>query len=111
MINIDRRALLQEVLAAVREHHDLGAELLRALGVEASAGTTGYISPARYARAHEIGVSTVRQAIREGRLPCERIGRAVRIPADAKIAPAGSGKVNPGARADRVLGLVAGGRR
>lgn len=43
------------------------------------------VPPATFARMRSISVSTVRAAIREGRLPATKIGRAVRIAADAQI--------------------------
>jgi excisionase family DNA binding protein len=46
---------------------------------------TEQLTVAEYARRWSLGQSTVRAAIREGRLEHVRIGRAVRIPAAAKI--------------------------
>lgn len=46
-----------------------------------------YITVALYAAARSISESTVRQAIARGALPTKRIGRAVRVDADAEIAP------------------------
>jgi excisionase family DNA binding protein len=58
-----------------------------------------------YARRRSISVSTVRAAIREGRLPIERIGRAVRVPADASIArPVNNAEVARDSRRARLLG-------
>lgn len=45
------------------------------------------ITVAEYARRLSVSERTVRDAIRERRLAHERIGRAVRIPAGAKIEP------------------------
>lgn len=45
-----------------------------------------YVTVAEYARSHSISASTVRDAIRDGRLDSIRIGRAVRVPAGAEIA-------------------------
>lgn len=69
------------------------------------------VTAAEYARRRSISVSTVRAAIAEGRLQAVKIGRAVRIPANAEIGkPA---KVHaPEARdirSARILGLA--GRR
>jgi excisionase family DNA binding protein len=47
-----------------------------------------HVTVAEYARRRSISESTVRQAIRANRLPCLRVGRAVRVPADEEIAPA-----------------------
>jgi excisionase family DNA binding protein len=44
------------------------------------------LTAADYARRWSISVSTVRAAIREGRLASVKIGRSVRIPHDAEIA-------------------------
>lgn len=46
-----------------------------------------HVTVAAFARRLSVSERTVRDAIREGRLEHVRIGRAVRIPADAKIAP------------------------
>lgn len=46
------------------------------------------VTAAEYARMRSISVSTVRAAIREGRLPAERYGRAVRVRSDAVISKA-----------------------
>jgi excisionase family DNA binding protein len=45
-----------------------------------------WLSVADYARKWSVSQSTVRDACREKRLEFERVGRAVRIPANAKIA-------------------------
>lgn len=45
-----------------------------------------HITIAEYAKRWNISPSTVRAAIRDGRLAADRIGRAVRIAANAKIA-------------------------
>lgn len=44
-----------------------------------------YISIADYAKARSISVSTVRNAIRDGRLPAMKIGAAVRVRTDVEI--------------------------
>lgn len=46
---------------------------------------TEQLTVAEYARRWSISTSTVRAAIREGRLEHSRVGRAVRIPAGARI--------------------------
>lgn len=63
------------------------------------------VTVAEYARARSISESTVRQAIRDGRLAVERIGRAVRIPADATIRAAATT-----ANEQAVLKLMRGGK-
>lgn len=44
-----------------------------------------YVTIAEFANRRAISISTVRQAIREGRLPAKKLDRAVRIPATAEI--------------------------
>ena len=46
---------------------------------------TSYVSIAEYAKARSISTSTVRNAIRNGRLPAMKIGAAVRVQRDAEI--------------------------
>jgi hypothetical protein len=75
----------QEVAKAV-------AELRREL---VSAPT--YVKAKDYAARHSIALSTVREAISEGRLPAMRIGRAGRVEAVAPIAP----RARPNAAARR----------
>lgn len=105
MIAIDRRLLVREIVAAVREDTALRAEVLAALGLD---GTSGMVSPATYAARRAISTRTVRRAIEDGRLPYERIGRLVRVPADAVIAPR-SRSTADGARSriERTLGIGA----
>jgi len=69
------------------------------------------VTMATFARQRSISESTVRAAIRDGRLPAVKIGRAVRVRADAQIgkpAPTSSANTNadtPRARAARILGV------
>lgn len=80
----------------------------------------GLLTIQAYAASRSVSVSTVRAAIREGRLPTKSIGRgtkraAVRIPADADIAPPAASRRSakpaaPAANADRILSVVRGGR-
>lgn len=85
---------------------EVRAEVERAL---ANAATRAmYVSVAEYAAARSISVSTVRNAIRRGRLPALRIGTAVRIPVDAEIgrpviADRGGHDANPVTRAEQIL--------
>jgi len=44
-----------------------------------------YLTVAAFAAARSIGESTVRKAVRDGRLPAIRIGRAVRVQSKAEI--------------------------
>lgn len=64
-------------------------ELVREVLREELSKQTGdaLITVADYAHRHAISERTVRDAIRDGRLAHERIGRAVRVPANAKIEP------------------------
>lgn len=52
--------------------------------------TTEHLTVAEYAKRWSLSESTVRQAIRDERLAVSRVGRAVRIPADATIGRAAS---------------------
>lgn len=86
-------------------------EVERALAAKPSPAPD-FVTVAEYARRRSISESTVRAAVREGRLPAERIGRAVRVPADVRIAPANAravAAVTRDIRSARILGL--GGRR
>lgn len=62
------------------------------------------VTIATFARMRAISKSTVRAAIREGRLPATRIGRAVRIRANAQIGEPTAGMDTPAARAAWILG-------
>lgn len=57
-------------------------ELAKSRAVEPAA----HLTVAEYAFRWSLSETTVRAAVRDGRLAHERIGRAVRIPADARIA-------------------------
>ncbi len=58
------------------------------LGKKAPANDTpDRLTVTEYARRWSISETTVRHAIRDKRLVCIRIGRAVRIPADAQVGP------------------------
>jgi excisionase family DNA binding protein len=69
------------------------------------------VTMATFARRRSISESTVRAAIRAGRLPAVKIGRAVRVRADAQIGePASSTNAStnvdtPRAHAARILGV------
>ena len=79
----------------------------------AAAKPQALVTIAAYAAAHSISTSTVRAAIREGRLSATRIGRAIRINAEAAIGttvqPAAP-VVSHAVRETRVLALVRGGK-
>ena len=93
----------------------IGAELERMLRqlvreeVSAAIGGAGpaptrLITVQEYAATRSVSVSTVRTAIRAGRLKATRIGRAVRVSADAEIARA-TKATTANARAAASLGL------
>jgi len=108
VIAVDRRAMARELLEAIREDEKLRLELAAALVAEPS---PALITIAEYARRRSISQSTVRAAIRDGRLPSSRIGRAIRIDTRAEIAE--PGHVRPRIkrtedRAARALGLRGG---
>lgn len=67
--------------------------------------STEWLTVALYAKRWAISQSTVREAIREGRLEHERVGRAVRIVSTAKI-----GQAKGGANEEAVLKLMRGGK-
>ena len=67
-----------------------------------------FISVAEYAKARSISVSTVRNAVREGRLPAMKIGSAMRVQSNAEIGTTVVPRVmqpgpSPAQVADRVL--------
>jgi len=61
------------------------------------------VTIATFARMRAISESTVRAAIRAGRLKATKIGRAVRILASAQIGEPTAGKDTPANRAARIL--------
>ncbi len=71
----------------------------------------GLLTVEDYALAQAISQSTVRAAIRDGRLEVTRIGRAVRVASGAEIASAAVEPKSVIAKAERKLGLVKGGAR
>jgi len=75
------------------------------------AAPTGMLTVQQFADRNSLAASTVRNAIREGRLVAERHGRAVRIAAGSKIAPRRASNSNVLGRADKILALVRGGSR
>lgn len=64
---------------------------------------TEYVTVRKYARRRGLWVTAVRKAIAERRLAVTRIGRAVRIPAEAMIQPCRS--QDPLDAAEQLLGL------
>lgn len=63
------------------------------------------VTMADYAAARSISISTVRAAIKDGRLEAHRIGRAVRVRPGDEIATVARTKTNRNAVAARRLGL------
>ena len=53
--------------------------------VSATPAQPTYLSVAEYAMARSISISTVRNAIRSGRLPAIKIGAAIRVRADVEL--------------------------
>lgn len=97
---------IENVLRAlVRE--EVRAELATVPALQAPTSAP-YVSVAEYAKARSISVSTVRNAIRAGRLPAMKIGAAVRVRSDAEIGASVAPVVrdpgpSPAQVADRVL--------
>ncbi len=105
MITVNRRELALELVAAVREDAKLRGELVAALGVQAV--PERFLSVRAYAELHGKGQSSIRAAIRDGRLEAVRNGGSVRIRAGALIA-APKAADTPRARADRAWGALHG---
>ena len=97
--------------------------LVRALAVEAVTSVLAAqrsrdgADPARqlvtmavFAQMRGVSLSTVRAAIRDGRLTATKIGRSVRVAADATLGTPvhAVNSARPAARAARILGLVGG---
>lgn len=109
MIALDTRALVAAVIAEVRRDPSLAAELRAALG---EAPPAGLITIAEYARQRSISPSTVRAAIRDGRLPAVHIGRAVRLRADAEFStPVRRSGTSAADAHTAALAVLIGGRR
>lgn len=102
---VDLHALASALADLARRDPAVRRDLTTALGVSSDdrSAAAQFVTVAAYATQRALGKSTVRRAIREGRLAVERIGRAVRIPADAVIARRRPDAVI--ARAERRLGL------
>jgi excisionase family DNA binding protein len=93
--------LIREIVRA-----EVRAEVARVIAQGPAQPT--HVSVAEYAAARSISVSTVRNAIRAGRLPAIRIGTAVRVPVEAEIgrpviATADGRDANPVTRAEKIL--------
>jgi excisionase family DNA binding protein len=85
---------------------EVRAEVARVIAAGPAQPT--HVSVTEYAASRSISVSTVRNAIRGGRLPALRIGTAVRVPSDAEIgrpviATVEGRDANPVTRAEKIL--------
>lgn len=97
-VEISLRALIRELVRSE----------LAAITVTSASPPSRQISVAEYARDRSISVSTVRNAIRNGKLGAMRIGSAVRVRGDEEIGapmrPAGTPRPqSAGQIADRIL--------
>ncbi len=93
--------MIREIVRA-----EVRAEVARVIATGPAQPT--HVSVSEYAAARSISVSTVRNAIRAGRLPAIRIGTAVRVPVEAEIgrpviATADGRDANPVTRAEKIL--------
>lgn len=88
-------------------------EAMREVLREERSRTRSKVTIAEYANARSISRSTVRKALRDGRLVGEKYGRTIRIDADAEIGvPIRASNSNATAvNADRILKVVRGGAR
>lgn len=97
---------IEEVLRQlVRD--EIRIELAKIPALQAPAASP-YVTVAEYAKARSISVSTVRNAVRAGRLPAMKIGTSVRVRSDAEIGAsvtpvAKQQGTSPGQIADRIL--------
>jgi excisionase family DNA binding protein len=101
-----RHALKLDEMIHEMVRAEVRAEVARVIASAPAQPT--HVSVAEYAAARSISVSTVRNAIRAGRLPAIRIGTAVRVPVDVEIgrpvmATADGRDASPVTRAERVL--------
>lgn len=99
------KGIVEAIRQLVRE--EVRAELAKQPALQA-APASQYISIGEYAKARSISVSTVRNAIRDGRLPAMKIGTALRVLSDAEIGVSVVPAVNnpgptPAQVADRIL--------
>jgi excisionase family DNA binding protein len=90
------RAIVRDELAKARPVNDPAPAL---------------VTIAAYAARRSISVSTVRAAVKDGRLPAQKVGRAVRVPADVEICKPATPQPESvrDIRSARILGLA--GRR
>ncbi|MBV8758684.1 MAG: helix-turn-helix domain-containing protein [Deltaproteobacteria bacterium] len=86
---------------------EIRAELAKIPALQAPAASP-YVTVAEYAKARSISVSTVRNAVRAGKLAAMKIGSAVRVRSDAEIGASVTPARKPqgpsaGQIADRIL--------
>jgi excisionase family DNA binding protein len=86
---------------------EIRAELAKIPALQTPASSP-YVSVAEYAKARSISVSTVRNAVRAGKLAAMKIGTAVRVRSDAEIGASVTPVAkrqgpSPGQIADRIL--------
>jgi hypothetical protein len=74
--------ILDEIIREM-VRREVRAEVARVVPVTPVQPT--YLSAAEYAMARSISISTVRNAIRSGRLPAIKIGTAIRVRADVEL--------------------------
>jgi excisionase family DNA binding protein len=94
------------ILEMVRR--EVRAEVARTAAI--APASPKYVSVAEYAEARSISASTVRNAIRSGRLPALRFGAAVRVPAEVEIGKPIAANANhrapsPAARAEQIVAV------
>jgi hypothetical protein len=99
----------RELAAALREDSELRAELVAALDLAGrEAPPSRQLTVEAFAASRSIGKSTVRRAIREHRRDVVRVGRAIRVPANAVIAAPARTTADAALQcAERQLGLLA----
>jgi excisionase family DNA binding protein len=98
--------LEQYLRSLVREE---AREAMREVLAARAAGVDELVTIAAFARARSISPSTVRKALRDGRLDATRIGRSIRIHAGASIRPRSAARADADAAmasAARRLGVV-----
>ena len=87
------------------------AVVLEVLAEQKPATSGGMITIAAYAKMWSLSVSTVRRAIRDGRLPATKVGRGIRVAADSAIGRrVAVVETSIAARKERVLAIVRGGK-
>lgn len=92
-----------------RELRDVIRAVVLEVLAEQKPATSGMVTIAAYAKAWSLSVSTVRRAIRDGRLPATKVGRGIRVPAGAELGQRVAVATSPTTvAAHRVLQIVNG---